>query len=91
MPGVGVRTAARLLIDAASRAFASAGHLAAYAGLYESYFKGDGSGSRNRSHLCHCKYTQRSSWIEKEDRRDATIGSIVPQTVDLLNAAETVR
>jgi Transposase IS116/IS110/IS902 family len=33
MPGVGVRTAARLLIDVASRAFASAGHLAAYAGL----------------------------------------------------------
>lgn len=33
MPGVGVRTAARLLIDVASRAFASAAHLAAYAGL----------------------------------------------------------
>lgn len=33
LPGVGVRTAARLLIDVASRAFASAGHLAAYAGL----------------------------------------------------------
>ena len=33
MPGVGIRTAARLLIDVASRAFASAGHLAAYAGL----------------------------------------------------------
>jgi len=33
MPGVGVRTAARLLIDVASRVFASAGHLAAYAGL----------------------------------------------------------
>ena len=33
MPGVGVRTAARLLIEVASRAFASAGHLAAYAGL----------------------------------------------------------
>ena len=33
MPGVGVRTAARLLIDVVSRAFASAGHLAAYAGL----------------------------------------------------------
>ena len=33
MPGVGVRTAARLLIDVASRAFASAGHLASYAGL----------------------------------------------------------
>jgi len=33
MPGVGVRTAARLLIDVASRAFASTGHLAAYAGL----------------------------------------------------------
>jgi transposase len=33
MPGVGVRTAARLLIDVASRAFASAAHLAGYAGL----------------------------------------------------------
>lgn len=33
MPGVGVRTAARLLVDVASRAFASAAHLAAYAGL----------------------------------------------------------
>jgi transposase len=33
MPGVGVRTAARLLIDVATRAFASAAHLAAYAGL----------------------------------------------------------
>jgi len=33
MPGVGVRTAARLLIDVASRAFVSAAHLAAYAGL----------------------------------------------------------
>ena len=33
MPGVGVRTAARLLIDVVSRAFASAAHLAAYAGL----------------------------------------------------------
>jgi len=33
MPGVGVRTAARLLIDVVTRAFASAGHLAAYAGL----------------------------------------------------------
>jgi transposase len=33
MPGVGVRTAARLLIDVASRAFTSAAHLAAYAGL----------------------------------------------------------
>jgi transposase len=33
MPGVGIRTAARLLIDVASRAFASAAHLAAYAGL----------------------------------------------------------
>jgi transposase len=33
MPGVGVRTAARLLIDVVSRAFASAGHLAGYAGL----------------------------------------------------------
>jgi transposase len=33
MPGVGVRTAARLLIDVASRAFASAAHMASYAGL----------------------------------------------------------
>jgi transposase len=33
MPGVGVRTAARLLIVVASRAFAYAGHLAAYAGF----------------------------------------------------------
>src|SRR5690606_7853084 len=33
MPGVGVRTAARLLTDVASRALASAAHLAAYAGL----------------------------------------------------------
>lgn len=33
LPGVGVRTAARLLTDVASRAFASAAHLAAYAGL----------------------------------------------------------
>lgn len=33
LPGVGVRTAARLLIDVASRTFASAAHLAAYAGL----------------------------------------------------------
>jgi len=33
MPGVGVRTAARLLTDVASRAFASAAQLAAYAGL----------------------------------------------------------
>jgi transposase len=33
MPGVGVRTAARLLVDVATRAFASAAHLAAYAGL----------------------------------------------------------
>ena len=33
MPGVGIRTAARLLIDVVSRAFASAGHLAACTGL----------------------------------------------------------
>ncbi len=33
MPGVGVRTAARLLTEVAHRAFASAAHLAAYAGL----------------------------------------------------------
>lgn len=33
MPGVGVRTAARLLIDVTCRAFSSAAHLAAYAGL----------------------------------------------------------
>jgi transposase len=33
MPGVGIRTTARLLIDVASRAFAFAAHLAAYAGL----------------------------------------------------------
>lgn len=33
MPGVGVRTAARLLVDVVSRGFASAAHLAAYAGL----------------------------------------------------------
>ncbi len=33
MPGVGVRTAARLLTEVTSRAFGSAAHLAAYAGL----------------------------------------------------------
>jgi len=33
MPGVGVRTAARLLTEVACKAFASAAHLAAYAGL----------------------------------------------------------
>ena len=33
MPGVGVRTAARLLTEVACRAFASSAHLAAYAGL----------------------------------------------------------
>ena len=33
MPGVGIRTAARLLTEVAHKAFASAGHLAAYAGL----------------------------------------------------------
>src|ERR1700736_4469634 len=33
MPEVEVRTAARLLVDVATRAFASAAHLAAYAGL----------------------------------------------------------
>ncbi|MCA7918118.1 transposase [Burkholderia contaminans] len=33
MPGVGVRTAARLLTEVADKAFASATHLAAYAGL----------------------------------------------------------
>lgn len=33
MPGVGLRTAARLLADVTTRAFASAAHLAAYAGL----------------------------------------------------------
>jgi len=33
MPGVGVRTAARLLTEVTSRPFASAAHLAAYAGL----------------------------------------------------------
>lgn len=33
MPGVGIRTAARLLTEVTSRAFASAAHLAAYAGL----------------------------------------------------------
>lgn len=33
MPGVGIRTAARLLVDVASRAFESSAHLAAYAGL----------------------------------------------------------
>ncbi len=33
MPGVGVRTAARLLTEVACRAFASVAHLAAYAGL----------------------------------------------------------
>jgi transposase len=33
MPGVGVRTAARLLTEVSGKDFASAGHLAAYAGL----------------------------------------------------------
>lgn len=33
MPGVGVRTAARLLTEVAHKAFASTAHLAAYAGL----------------------------------------------------------
>ncbi len=33
LPGVGVRTAARLLTEVARKAFASAAHLAAYAGL----------------------------------------------------------
>lgn len=33
MPGVGIRTAARLLTEVTSRPFASAAHLAAYAGL----------------------------------------------------------
>ncbi|AJY43658.1 transposase family protein [Burkholderia humptydooensis] len=33
MPGVGVRTAARLLTEVAQKAFATAAHLAAYAGL----------------------------------------------------------
>jgi transposase len=33
MPGVGVRTAARLLTEVTCRAFASAAHLASYAGL----------------------------------------------------------
>lgn len=33
MPGVGVRTAARLLTEVAFKAFPSAAHLAAYAGL----------------------------------------------------------
>jgi transposase len=33
MPGVGVRTAARLLIEVAHNTFASTAHLAAYAGL----------------------------------------------------------
>lgn len=33
MPGVGVRTAARLLTEVAGKAFPTAGHLAAYAGL----------------------------------------------------------
>ena len=33
MPGIGVRTAARLLTELAAKAFASAAHLAAYAGL----------------------------------------------------------
>jgi len=33
MPGIGVRTAARILVEVSGREFASAGHLAAYAGL----------------------------------------------------------
>lgn len=33
MPGVGIRTAARLLTEVAAKAFASSAHLAAYAGL----------------------------------------------------------
>ncbi len=33
MPGAGVRTAARLLTEVTSRAFVSAAHLAAYAGV----------------------------------------------------------
>lgn len=33
MPGIGVRTAARILTETAGRQFPSAGHLAAYAGL----------------------------------------------------------
>ena len=33
MPGVGVRTAARLLTEVTTKTFATAGHLAAYAGL----------------------------------------------------------
>jgi transposase len=33
MPGTGVRTAARILVEVSGRDFASAGHLAAYAGL----------------------------------------------------------
>lgn len=33
MPGVGVRTAARLLTEVAGKSFATAGHLASYAGL----------------------------------------------------------
>jgi len=33
MPGTGVRTAARILVEVSGRDFATAGHLAAYAGL----------------------------------------------------------
>ena len=33
MPGIGVRSAARILVEVSGRGFASAGHLAAYAGL----------------------------------------------------------
>jgi transposase len=33
MPGVGIRTAARLLTEVSGKDFATAGHLAAYAGL----------------------------------------------------------
>jgi transposase len=33
MPGTGVRTAARILVEVSGRDFATAGHLAAYAGI----------------------------------------------------------
>lgn len=69
MPGVGVRTAARLLTEVACRAFASAAHLATYSGLAP-VTRRSGSFIRGAPHSdvvikpsngrCSCRPSQRS-------------------------------
>lgn len=76
MPGIGVRTAARILIDVGDgSSFASAGHLAAYAGLAPatrwsgSSIRGEPSARRGNKQLTRAFYLAAFASLAQPDSR----------------------